>query len=285
MSNSGGQEAVVLNKLRASAGVKAGPDGVSVLTDPLNPAVCLLEWSAPEGCDLLDPYGVAQANPSLGYLIGWDTIASQAALDPIDVFRTEVLCQTVESLDSALDLNGWKAGRDPGTMDALRDHLALGVDVSIDGQHVTAVVAGEVRPGVYRIEVIGSWPGLVEARRDLRGLIDLVKPSMTGWFPGGPAAGLAPELRATEDSNALSGVEVGEACSGFASLVAGGAILHSGDPLLDAQVPNTGWTWTGDAKRFARRGASHVDAVYASAAAVHILRTVEIVSIPAPMIV
>ncbi|HMG63642.1 MAG TPA: LAGLIDADG family homing endonuclease, partial [Streptosporangiaceae bacterium] len=91
MSNMGGEEAVVLNQLRDSA------------LSGRNPAICILEWSAEEGCELDDWDQVCQANPGLGP----EGVVVEAALrsdilnEPAEIVRTEILCQKVEALNSA----------------------------------------------------------------------------------------------------------------------------------------------------------------------------------------
>jgi hypothetical protein len=60
----------------------------------------------------------------------------------------------------------------------------------------------------------------------------------------------------------------------LADLVASRRILHPGDPLLDAHVSGASRYRQGDRWVFARRGGvGHVDAAYATAAAVHAVRT------------
>jgi hypothetical protein len=67
--------------------------------------------------------------------------------------------------------------------------------------------------------------------------------------------------------------EVKAACMAFAANVLGRRVVHSGDPLLDAQVRSAGKLEEGDAWRFTRRGDSYVDAVYGAAGADLLART------------
>ncbi|WP_145982697.1 hypothetical protein [Pseudonocardia sp. EC080625-04] len=85
ISNAGDSSSVVLNTLRASA-----------LTGD-ETTLGLFEWSAPDGCELDDPDAWVSSNPSLGYLITEDTLRGALATSTPAVFRTEHLCQTVES--------------------------------------------------------------------------------------------------------------------------------------------------------------------------------------------
>lgn len=262
ISNAGDDQSVVLNHLRDIA--LSGKD----------PSVGLWEWSAPQGCDLDDPRAWTAANPGLGHTVQAHAIRTAASTDPPAVFRTEVLCQRVEQLDGAIDLAAWRACSDPGGADlgALRDRVCLCLDVSLDGQHITLAGAAVLDDGRVRVEMIAAWSSVAEARRDLRELAARLGARAGAWFPSGPAAELAPELRAL-GWRELKGAEVVEACMEFAGLVTGRGLLQDDDPLLTAHVGNAAKVRAGDGWRFTRRGAGHVDAVYAAAGATHVART------------
>jgi hypothetical protein len=100
-----------------------------------------------------------------------------------------------------------------------------------------------------------------------------VKPRAVGWFPGGPAAALAADLRGLKAGTELKAVEVGAICQGLAEAVTTRRVIHAGDPLLTAQVVGASRLYSGDGWRFTRRGVGHVDATYAAAGAVHLART------------
>jgi hypothetical protein len=260
-SNAGDDESVVLNHLRDAAA--AGRDH----------SIGLFEWSAEDGCELDDRDAIAQANPALGHTISLQAIQSSLGTDPPEVFRTEVLCQKVDALDSAIDRAGWKACRDPkGTLDGLRDRVGLCLDVAPDGEHVTLAAGAETDDGRIRVEIVQAWNSTDEARRDLPALIDRVNPRQVGWFPSGPAAALGAEMRHL-DGRELKGAEVLEVCQELDDLVRSRLLLHPGDPLLDAHVNGARRLKSGDGWRFVRRGAGHVDAAYAAAGAAHIART------------
>lgn len=106
-SNAGDLTSVVLRHLRMLAHLALGdPDGINgddarledVSDDFDDESLGIFEWSAPPGCDVRDRGGWAQANPSLGYSITERAIASALKTDPESVFRTEVLCQWVDSM-------------------------------------------------------------------------------------------------------------------------------------------------------------------------------------------
>ncbi|PRX48674.1 phage terminase [Prauserella shujinwangii] len=286
LSNAGDEQSVVLNHLRSAAGVQLGSDGVSLMGEARDASIFLAEWSAAEGCELDDERAWAQANPALGHTVSVAAIRSALGTDPPEVFRTEVLCQKVDQLNGAIDLAGWKAGGDPvGTMDGLRDRVIACVDVAPDGGHVTLTAAAETPDGRYRVEPVAAWNDTDTARTELGELLARVAPAAVAWFPSGPAAALAPELRAL-GAVEIKGAEANEACQGFADLVAARRILHPEDPLLDAHIAGAQKYQVGDGWRFVRRGAGHVDAAYSAAGAVHVLRTLPVEKpLPKPMVV
>lgn len=286
LSNAGDDASVVLNHLRSAAGVVQGGDGVSLMDEARDATIFLAEYSAPEGCDLDDETGWAQANPALGHTMSEVAIRSALGTDPPEVFRTEVLCQKVDKLNGAFDLTAWESGKDPGgTMDSLRERVIACLDVAPDGQHVALLAAAETPDGRYRVEPVQAWDSTEAARRELPELLERVKPAATGWFPSGPAAELAPELRAL-GAVEIKGAEVNEACMEFAGLVAARRVLHPDDPLLNAHIAGAEKYQVGDGWRLVRRGAGHVSAAYAAAGAVHVLRTLPVEKpLPRPMVV
>lgn len=263
MSNQGDDEAVVLHQLRSAA--LAGTDA----------SLGIFEYSAPDGCELDDWQGIAQANPSLGYRISHAGIRSALTTDPPGVFRTEVLCQYVDHLDSAIDLAAWKECADPsGSMAGLRGRVCACFDIAPDGEHATLTVAGRLNDGRIRVEILKAWKTTEEARDELPELIRKARPVVFSWYPIGPAAALAPFLRTVKNSVEMSGARVTEACQGLADLVTARRVVHPSDPLLDSHVGGAQKLASGDGWRFTRSGGvGHVDAAYAAAGAVYAVET------------
>lgn len=258
MSNAGDDLSVVLNQLR-EAGLAGRDDSIGIF-----------EWSGPEGCDLDDPCAIAQANPSLGHTITMASIRSAAATDPPDVFRTEVLCQRVETLNGAFDMGAWSDCRDSaGTLASARDRVVAGVDVAPDGQHVTLTAAAVVPDGRVRGEVVDAWESTESARFQLGDQIKRVNPAAVVWFPSGPAAALSPVIRAFDNVIEIKGAEVAAVCMGLADLIRARRVIHPGDPLLDTQAAGARRLDVGEGWRYIRLGAGHVDGMYAFAGAVH----------------
>lgn len=279
ISNAGDNDSVVLNSLRASA--LAGED----------PSIFLAEWSAPDGCDLDDPAAWAQANPGLGYTVTEQAIRSALGTDPPMVFRTEVLCQRVDSLDAAVDISAWRSCADPdASLAGQRDSIVACVDVAPDSAHVTLGLAALLPDGKVRVEIAAAWSSTAEARAALPGILKKIRPRVVGWYPGGPAAALGADLRAMEDLfprratkdpqpfvHEIKGAEVAETCQEFADIILGRRIWHPDDPLLNSHIAGSQKLRNGDGWRFGRVGLGHVDATYAVAGAAHIARTM-----PAP---
>jgi hypothetical protein len=218
------------------------------------------------------------------------------------VFRTELLCQHVDTLDAAVDSAAWKACADRhGSLAEHRDRLVACIDVAPDGQHVTLVGAApldEAVDGRVRVEVLGAWTSTDAARKALPGLLAALRPRAVGWYPSGPAAVLGLDLGEAHGVTVgqwtvrrdamrpyapgvveLRGDTVSAACQTLADLVQWHQVLHPDDPLMTAHVAASQRLRSGDGWRFVRRGAGHVDAAYAAAGAVYLAR---LLPLPAP---
>lgn len=290
MTNAGDARSVVLNDYRdqAAADIERG--------DTADTDVCLMEWSAPDDADPLDPAALAMANPNLnrrrsdgraalpiGPLLKQARRAVEKGGDVLTGFKTEVMCIRVKVLTPAVDPVAWNQGNVRGTLAAVRDRVALCLDVAPDLRHATLSAAAVLPSGKVRVELVAAWDGprcTANLRRALPGIVGKVKPKVLGWIPGGPAAALTVDLR-KRTGWPPAGVTVAEirgdapaVCMGFAELVGAAEVLHSGDALLDAHVlgaeplPRPGGGWV-----FSRKGEGHVDAAYAAAGAVHLARS------------
>lgn len=226
LSNAGDATSVVLAYLRAKAHAALGdPDGIN--GDEKTPTdsdlevegddLGIFEWSATPGCEIRDRNGWAQANPSLGHTITERTVASAAGTDPEAVFRTEVLCQWVETLDDLLI--------DPDVWDDLEDRdtaaqwapTAFSVSTDEDREWTTVGAAGPRSDGLTQIEVVkdghrkgNTWtiPRCVELSAKFGRpvfVIDGSDPAAT-LIPGMIAAGLNVHTASSADAAAAYGV-------------------------------------------------------------------------------
>lgn len=278
-SNAGDDESVVLNQLRQAA------------LDGRDSTLGIFEWSAPDDCDLDDLEAWAQANPALGYTITEASIRSALVSDPPAVFRTEVLCQHVDALDSAVSLPAWRDCRDASAKLAQRPaesaedfagrraglRIVSCLDVAPDGEHVTLTVAALGEDGRIRVEPAAAWRDTKVARDELAEVLDRIGAEVEAWFPAGPGAVFAPIMARRRRAKEIKGADVAAACMGFADLVKARRVLHPGDPLLDAHVAGAGRYHSADGWRFQRRGVGHADAAYAAAGAVYAVQM-----LPAP---
>ena len=160
-SNAGDATSVVLNAARASA--------LELLDVEQVRGLCYLEWSAPPGVAIDDVDGIAQANPALGHTITLDAILARLASDPADVFRTEALCQWVDTLDSPWPPGAWaRAEVDGVELDTTGERPTwLAVDVSLDRRSAGLIVVQKVEG----LPVDGVLPGM-EPDRFLAVLVD-----------------------------------------------------------------------------------------------------------------
>lgn len=266
ISNAGDDESVVLNHLRESA--LAGAD------DSLG----LFEWSAPDGCALDDRAGWAQANPGLGHTVPVDAIVSALSTDPPGVFRTEVLCQRVQALDFAVSPEAWEACRDPsGSLTGeARARVVACFDVAPDGGHAVLVAASIMGDGRVWVETVAEWDTAAGFRDGHAEWLRRVRPQAVGWFPGGPAAALAVDLRGIPQGREVKAADVPAVCQGFAEQVAARRVVHTGDPMLGSQVAASSKLPAGDGWRFSRRGGGSMAGLYAAAGAVHLARSLPV---------
>jgi len=264
ISNAGDDYSVVLNQLRDSATA-----GNSV-------ELGIFEWSAPDGCAIDDEQAWAQGSPGLGYTIGLDAIRQALATDPPGVFRTEVLCQKVGSVDSPVPAPAWASCGDPaGAGVSILKNIHFCLDVAPDATHATLAAAGIGEDGKVHVGIVTAWTDVGQVRNDLPGLIEEHKPKTLGWFPGGPAAALMADLRLLRSVRKvpLKTEVVPAVCQGLAEQVISRQLVHGEDPLMTAHVTGSGRVPSGDGWRFSRKG-GNADAAYASAGAVHLARTV-----------
>jgi hypothetical protein len=294
-SNEGTAASVVLDMLRDEA------------VSGKNKRTGIFAWQAPEGSRPDDPDAIRAANPNVDVRIELDDLlaegiaAGEAGGERLTEFVTEVLCVKVPVFAPAINVATWteRGPRDDqhplGARPALRlaDHrgaLAVCLDVSLDGKHATlagaAVVDGKVHTGV-----IAGWDSPAAMRRELPGIMAAIRPRALAWFPNGPAAGFMTELSKPRRGTATAerwpprGVRLVEitsespaVCMGFAEQIESDDLRHDGHALATTHVENAIRRPRGDLWVFDRRGAGHIDAVYAMAGAVHTARTLP----PAP---
>lgn len=154
-SNAGDARSVVLKSLRTKSlnAINAGT------TDDVT--VGIFEWSAHPDLSIDDREGWAQANPDLGHgrMTERDIIAEREAKED-DEFRTENLCQWVESLDPGkIPPELWDSLADPASRPADGAPIYVGVDVATEGTHAHITIAAERADGNWHVETVASRAG------------------------------------------------------------------------------------------------------------------------------
>ena len=251
VSNAGDATSVVLRHLRMQAHEALGdPDGIaskraSLGGDDVDDSLGLFEWSALPECGLFDKEAWAQANPSLGYgFLTERALKSAAQTDPEDVFRTECLCQWVESLlPQPFPEGAWLAGQDTESFITPESDLYYGIDMSTDRRWISIAVCGLREDGNYHIEVAARVPDAEKAIDwfRVRALRRHMKLAFQGR--GAPVTGLAEQICTLKgiERHAVEGPELTNGWGRFYdAVVASGEakrgikIFHLPQPVLDA---------------------------------------------------
>lgn len=163
LSNAGDVSSVVLRHLRLQAHAMLGdPDGIADNRlnlggeDVDDESLGLFEWSAEPDCDISDREQWAKANPSLGYgFLTERALKSAMVTDPETIFRTECLCQWVESrLPEPFPEGSWLGGQDRESFIREDSELYWGIDMSQDRKWTVIAVCGLREDGNYHIEVV-----------------------------------------------------------------------------------------------------------------------------------
>lgn len=259
-SNAGDATSVVLRHLRMQAHAALGdPDGIAenrkaLGGEDVDESLGLFEWSAAPGCDIKSKEAWAAANPSLGYGFLTERALKSAMLtDPEQIFRTECLCQWVETtLPQPFPEGAWEKGMDTSSSIAPESQLYFGIDMSQDRHWVSIGVCGLRSDGNWHIEVVARRVGSDWAIDWFRERA--VKSPMKLAFQsrGAPVTGLAEQICTLTGVERI-GIEGSDLPNGWArfwdSIVAtdrgGVKTFHLPQPVLDApahtmQVRNLG---------------------------------------------
>lgn len=273
-SNAGDATSIVLRHLRQLAHMALGdPDGIN--GDDMEPvelealpddfedsemdSIGLFEWSAPPGVSKWDRSGWQAANPSMGWKRTFERkLAGFAASDPEAEFRTECLCQWVDSMQEGAFPSGvWETQKEPHLTINTQPTVALDIRGGMR-QSMSLVVAGGTAQGVDLVQVARYELGrgkqwaethvvdYVEAELKARGLSCIV---MDDHGENGPLVPLF-EKRGIEVIP-LSLNDMRNGCMGFHSAIINGRCKHLGEEPLNvavvgAQARTSGeaWIWS-----------------------------------------
>lgn len=244
VSNAGDATSVVLRHLRMQSHAEVGdPDGIASKRESLggedvNDDLGLFEWSAPPDCDIRDRKAWSQANPSLGYgFLTERALASACATDPEDVFRTECLCQWVESrLPQPFPEGAWHGGVDERSSIAPTSPIYYGIDMSSDRTWTSISVCGLREDGNWHIEVVARNTGTEWAIDWFRARAPRGKMTLAFQSRGAPVSGLAEQICTIHGVERV-GIEGSDLPSGWGRFWDG---IAASAPVLPGEAPRGG---------------------------------------------
>ncbi len=261
-SNAGDAHSVVLSSLRDRA-LAAAADPTSTLG--------IFEWSAADGCEVDDPAAWAQANPALGHRMGVQAIRSALETDPEDVIRTEVLCQWVTALTTAIPLPVWGALADTSPGPPNRFTAMFALDVAPDHSTATIAAAWQRPDGGVQVGLAEHLPGVNWVVEAAKRATARATRSRLVVETGGTAAFLVPALQ-------QAGVTVElvprrfypEACAALDAAITAGTVRHDDLYPLNDAVAVARWSTSGEAgQRLLSRRDPKVSPLVAAALALH----------------
>jgi len=246
-SNAGDADSIVLNAIRDRGRAAADDPGS-------DPGIAYFEWSATDGADVDDPQAWASANPSLGHLIDEARLVEELRSDEPDRFRTEALCQWVETSGrSAVPRKAW--------MDATADIPTLTPDpsrpvwmaVDIDPERERASLVAVTRiDGMLVAAQVATWQATEGApvsaevvATDILKWVELWHPRALGFDPY-TSTGIADAVQHRVKVEKITGVRWYTACSQLWDTVASGDLVHGGDEDFTADVLAAGRRDIGD---------------------------------------
>jgi len=212
----------------------------------------------------------------MGRTIHIDNIAS-ATNDAPDVFRTEVLCRWVDSINPAIPSQEWADCEDTSLKLDESKTTWLGIDLSPDRRHGALVAAQRIDDERFFVQLLHTWHNPVSlddktiandiapyARR-FTALESVVYSKRTA---SAIAMRLSPAGIPTTD---IDGVEYAMSCDQLLSAVVSKRLRHKGQPELTKQILSASKLPYGDGAWVIGRRASKVAvcATVASALVTH----------------
>ena len=265
LSNAGDQHSLILNQLR-----ERGLASVAGSSDDIG----YFEWSAPKD-DIYDVEGWRYANPSLGRTIHIDNIRS-ATNDAPDVFRTEVLCRWVDSINPAIPSLEWASCENKNEKLDENRRTWLGVDLSPDRRHGALVAAQRLDSDRFIVQLLHTWHNPVSL--DDKAIANDIAPyarkfntelvAYSKRTSSAVAMRLAPAGIQVMD---IDGSEYAQSCDELLGAVTSGRLVHNGQPELTKQILSASRLPYGDGAWVIGRRASKaaVCATVASALVTH----------------
>jgi hypothetical protein len=236
------------------------------------------EYSAPAFAALDDRKAWALANPALGILVTEASILEALTTQTTEQFRTETLCQWIDSLQSpwphgsvedASDIN---LRMNPGPL------TVFAFDVSPSRRDASLVMGQLLPDGRIGVAVLDTYSSQVAVDElaiaaSIKKWADLYYPRLVAYDKY-TTASIAQRLQnAGVQTRDISGQSFYTACSDFHDALVNDRLRHSGQELLIQQMANCAAKITPDSWRIVRRrgSAGPVDIPIGLAMVVHIL--------------
>jgi len=264
-SNSGDAFSTVLNDLRERC-LSHPPESMGYY-----------EYSAPQFAALTDRKAWAMANPALGILITEEAIQEALTTQSTEQFRTETLCQWIDSLQSPWPHGSVEDASDNSLKMAPGPLTVFAFDVS-PSRRDASLVMGQILPdgkiGVAVLETYSSQVAVDEIAiaASVKKWCDLYYPRLV-CYDKYTTASIAQRLQmAGVQTRDISGQAAYVACSDFHDNLVNNRLRHSGQPELVQQMQNCAAKITSDSWRIVRRkSAGPVDIPIGLAMVIHVL--------------
>lgn len=264
-SNSGDAFSEVLNNLREKC-LSHPPESLG-----------FYEYSAPEFAAVTDRKGWALANPSLGTLITEESIEESLAVNTIEDFRTESLCQWISSLASP-----WPHGSIEDTADKTLQLspgplTVMAFDVS-PSRRDASLVLGQITPsgkiGVAVLETFYSQVSVDELQvaAAIKKWCDIYFPRVV-CYDKYTTQSIATRLeRSGVAVRDISGQQFYQACGEMHEAMSNKRMVHSGQDILINHLTNCAAKTNDSSWRIVRRkSAGPVDIAIGLAMVIHVL--------------
>jgi phage terminase large subunit-like protein len=264
-SNSGDAFSDVLNNLREKC-LSHPPESLG-----------FYEYSAPEFAPVTDRKGWAMANPSLGTLIDENAIEESLAVNTIEDFRTETLCQWISSLASPWPHNAIQDTSDISLQLSPGPLTIFAFDVS-PSRRDASLVMGQITPsGKIGIAVLETFYSQVSVddtvvAASIKKWADMYFPRVIAYDKYTCQAIATKLERSGCAVMDVSGQKFYQACGELHNALSNGSLVHSGQEILITHFNNCAAKQNDSAWRIVRRrSAGPVDIAIGAAMVVHLL--------------
>jgi hypothetical protein len=230
----GDKSSIILNKLR---------DRAIAATMGVKDDIGWFEWSADPSIKFDNSpefwFGVAQANPSLGYTINQRNIEAVLS-DPEDIVRTEVLCIQVDTINPVVNPSLWEQCRIDGTRLDPSVDTWLAVDLSPDRRAGALVAAQRLEGDRFQVQLLQTWSNSInlDDKSIANDIADWVRkyPVQLVAYSARTASAVAARLKpAGINTEAVDGQDYAQACDEFLGAISSQRLIHSGQQELTTQ--------------------------------------------------